>query len=312
MSTFRKSPIYLWSLLATVMILFSACSGDDDFGGGESGSNKKNVNANKATVNAPHITRMEFPRVKGGSSVVVTHKTSDKYGINYSVEWDCEKKTQRWSCYQMYYGFTGNAGRYNPETNPGNHPNEHQYPFDPQLPDGSYYDDERRFYSSGFNHGHVCPSADRQYSKEANYQTFYMSNMQPQYSKFNGGIWVDMENKLRAWSPKSASNKDTLFVCKGGTVDNESQILKRINGKQIVPKYFYMALLMKNSMGYRALAFWAEHENVDRSGDNLANYVITIDELEERTGIDFFCNLPDDTEAHVESQVALSAWGLRK
>ncbi len=306
MKTFDRQTVIIWILLS-VAYIFAACSSDDssEFAGGG------NANANTATVNAPHITRLEFPKVKGGSSIVVTHQTTDRYGINYSVEWDCEKKSQRWSCYQMYYKFTGNAGRYDPEDNPGNHPGEEQYPFDPKLPEGSYYAEDY-YWRSPFDHGHIIPSADRQYSKEANYQTFYMSNMQPQYNRFNAKLWADMEAKVRAWSPKSASNTDTLFVCKGGTIDNEDQILTRIQDKQIVPKYFFTALLMKNRMGYRALAFWVEHENVDRSGDNLANYVISIDELEAKTGIDFFCNLPDDIENHVEANVALSAWGLRK
>ncbi len=310
-----KKHILYYCLFALMALTFASCGSDndDDIAGGGG-----NANANATTSANPYVTRLEFPKVKGGGSIVITHKTSDKYGVNYSVEWDCEKKSQRWSCYQMYYKFTGNAGRYDPDTNPGNHSGEPQYPFDPKLPDGSYYVKQGDgyisdyFYRSGFDHGHIIPSADRQYSKEANYQTFYMSNMQPQYNKFNAKLWSDMEAKVRAWSSKSASNTDTLYVCKGGTIDNENQILTRIQGKQIVPKYFFMALLMKNNMGYRAIAFWAEHENVDRSGDNLANYVISIDELESRTGIDFFCNLPDDIENHVEANVALSAWGLRK
>ena len=68
-----------------------------------------------------------------------------------------------------------------------------------------------------------------------------------------------------------------------------------------MPKYLFMALLRKNSMGYKGLAFWVEHLNEDRSSDPLDNYVINIRELERRTGIDFFCNLPDKTEEEVET-----------
>ena len=62
-----------------------------------------------------------------------------------------------------------------------------------------------------------------------------------------------------------------------------------------------MALLRKSSTGYKALAFWAEHLNEDHSNDNLSDYIINIRELERRTGIDFFCNLPDDIENEVET-----------
>jgi endonuclease G len=166
------------------------------------------------------------------------------------------------------------------------------------------------FWSSGYDHGHICPNADRKYSREANRQTFFLTNMQPQRNIFNAGLWLKMENKLtNTWWPKSTG--DTLYVVKGGTIDSEDHIIEYIcnrqksatskNGYIPVPKYFFMALLRKNNMGYKAMAFWAEHLNEDHSNDPLGNYVINIRELERRTGIDFFCNLPDDIEEDVET-----------
>lgn len=71
-----------------------------------------------------------------------------------------------------------------------------------------------------------------------------------------------------------------------------------------------MACLLKNSMGYRAIAFWAEQKDEWKTYDDLADYAITIDELERKTGIDFFCNLPDKTENEVEKKIVLNVWGL--
>lgn len=289
--------LFFYAISLTVMC--ASCGSDDGDEGGVSGV--KNVNSNAAySSQYPYSTRLEFPRLKGDGNIVITHSTADSYGVNYSYEWDINKKSQRWSCYQMHTGYQGSAGRYS--GNP-------QYPEDPDLP-SKYYLDKDYFYGSGFNHGHICPSADRQYSKTANYQTFFLTNMQPQYYEMNAGIWEKMEEKVRVWTRSSGT--DTLYVCKGGTIDSEAYILKRISNKLIVPKYFYMALLLKNRQGYRALAFWVENEKVDRKKDNLADYVISIDELERRTGIDFFCNLPDDIENQVERDVALNVWGLSK
>ena len=183
-----------------------------------------------------------------------------------------------------------------------------QYPFDPELSAGEYFDSDP-YWRSGYDHGHICPSADRLYSKDANYQTFYLTNMQPQRNAFNAGIWEVMEAKLRSWIHQSSNIKDTLFVCKGGTIDAvetaggiKDPILTTLSNGLIVPKYFFMALLYKTKTGsYRAMAFWAEHLNEDHSNDPLGNYVINIDELERRTGIDFFCNLPDNIENEVEA-----------
>lgn len=301
----------IFVLLIAATLVMAGCGGDGDdvpstpSGGG--GGNNTEINANKNVVKAgvpSEVTRLEFPRLREtGNNIVVVHKTSDSYsnGVNYSVEWDIEKKSQRWTCYQMMRGYqvTGISRYYG----------EPQYPFDEDLPSYDYFSSDL-FWGSGFQHGHICPSADRLYSDRANYQTFYLTNMQPQYNEFNGGIWKKLEEKIRkAWTPSNTS--DVLYVCKGGTIDNENQIIKRISGRLIVPRYFFTALLLKNSSGYRAIGFWMEHTAIDNSTDNLKNYAVSIDELEQKTGIDFFCNLPDDIEQSVESSYAPNAWGLK-
>lgn len=313
------SAIYTYEMKETRLLLYMlcamlglvSCGGSDDDGDGEGGVTPPSENVNRNIVTgglSDAVTRLEFPKVKGGRNRILVYRTGDKYGINYCVEWDADKKSQRWSCYQMYQGWQGNAGRYDPNTNPGNHPNERQYPYDPNLPASERWEEDY-FYGSRLDHGHICPSADRQYSKEANYQTFYMTNMQPQYNRFNAKLWAEMEKRVRNWTPSSP--KDTLFVCKGGTIDSEENILMRIQGRLIVPKYFYMAMLLKVNGYYRAIAFWAENENRDRGNESLRQFAISIDELERRTGIDFFCNLPDDIENRVESSYNTSVWGLK-
>ncbi len=291
---FMKHIPLLFCIVVLVFFL-TACSHDNE----EGQPTESNYNRNDVSV-CREAGRLEFPRLKGGNSLVIVHRTNDSYGVNYSLEWDIDKKSQRWSCYQLTKAtLKASTGRYTGEP---------QYPEDPDLPQ-AYYWDKDYFWNSGFDHGHICPSADRLYSKEANYQTFFLTNMQPQYNKFNAGLWAVMENQLRTWTRSVGT--DTLYVCKGGTIDSRDQILKHLGGKLIVPKHFFMALLLKNAQGYRSLAFWCENENIDRSKDNLGDYAISIDDLERKTGIDFFCNLPDNTEKTVEQSVSLSGWGLK-
>jgi DNA/RNA endonuclease G (NUC1) len=58
----------------------------------------------------------------------------------------------------------------------------------------------------------------------------------------------------------------------------------------------------KAQNSYKAFALWTEHLNSNNpSAATVINNRISIDELEARTGIDFFCNLPDDIEAAVEA-----------
>ena len=297
-------PLLLLSTLAACVV--SCSDTDDDTPWGES-SIPNNLNRND-TSKEPALARLEFPKTKGAdSSLVIIHTTNDQYGINYSVEWDTKKKAQRWSCYQMNAStLKKNTSRYYSKNDP--------YPFDPELP-SAYYTDGDYYWSSGFSHGHICPSADRLYSAEANKQTFYLTNMQPQYSMFNAGKdydspWLRLENQVRTWAGNATF--DTLYVVKGGTIEDH-QLLSKIRNELRVPRYFFVALLGKTKTGYRAIGFWIEHDNLDHGKESLGSFAMNIRELEKLTGIDFFCNLPDETEEHVETLATENvkrAWGV--
>ena len=286
----KHSDLHFLLLFIASLMAFSACSKDDD------DSVKQtvvNANCNDASTE-PTLSRLEFPKVKGGSSVVLIHSTNDSYGVNYSVEWDKDKKAQRWSCYQMNSITNAkNASRYRS--------NDNQYPFDPLLPKSDYLSQDC-FWGSGFDHGHICPSADRLYSANANYQTFFLTNMQPQYGNFNGGEyspWYRLEIQLRSWA--NATTTENMYVVKGGTIEDDQIFPTKIKGEMRIPKYFFVALLLKNAQGYKAVGFWMEHLSQYAKAEPLATYAVNIRELEQKTGIDFFCNLPDDIEEHVET-----------
>ena len=318
-----KTTKFLSLLLITALSL-SSCGDDEDqiinSGGRSSGAD---TNSNKNTSGPAEAKyRYEFPKLKGSSSVVVVHKSilnknTKDTGVNYSVEWDYDINAQRWSCYQLYssinYHSSYNVSRYYAD-NDGTLSATCQYPNDADLPvDYRFAEDPYKY--SGYDHGHICPSADRLRAEECNYQTFYITNMQPQYNKFNAGLWEKMEEDVRTW----ANQSDTLYVCKGGTIDKKDNIIEYVNrnshqSSQVnashipVPKYFFMALLSKKGNQWQAMGYWVEHINADRSNDTRKNYAVSIDVLEDRTGIDFFCNLPDDIESKVQKTIAPSYW----
>lgn len=326
----------LFFYLISFSLAFTACGGDDDDtgGGGNNGGKSSgdetsqyvrsasNTNANdpskQNSLVAPYVNNLEFPHVKTtGNNIVVVH-IANGIGLNYAIEWDADKHSQRWSCYTMHNG-NSNRNMYSrkPHENGGDFT---EYPNDPFL-DSKYhftYDP----YTSPFQHGHIFPSGDRgyNYNPEANIQTFYMTNMQPQIGEFNTGVWEKMERTVRNWN--NSNFREVLYVCKGGTIDSEDnygyvnasgQYIDRKyigsgDNKIPVPRYFYMAFLCKKPQsqggGYEAAAFWIEHKV--SSDANLLKYLISIDELEQKTGIDFFCNLPDKTEDVVEKTIGSS------
>lgn len=288
-------------MLLLAALTLSGCGDDNDQDNPPTTTNA-NVNANDLSK-CPFANRLEFPRLKAGANnkVIVnsTNSAFDKEGINYCVEWDTTLKAQRWSCYVMHNGYKVN-GILRYSGNP-------QYPFDPQLTADEYWDQDY-FKGSGFDHGHICPSGDRLFSAKANKQTFYMTNMQPQYNKFNTGLWEDLEAKVRSWCV--ASGVTNLYVCKGATIDKPEHIMMRIQDKLIAPKYFFCALMAETASGFKGIAFWMENENISRKGDDLKKYVISINELERKTDIDFFCNITDALEEKAESQSDTSQWGF--
>lgn len=339
-----------YSFLFVVALAVAACSSDDNDSQGGSGEGQKepNVNRNTAYTDAA-ATRMEVPHLQEGNSRFIVYRTSDKTfdkdGVNYCVEWDKDLKANRWSCYILTsrnvqgngQRWSGGYADYYQSYRETETSNKSVYFFDLanlSLDDYYHYDDNGATHcyihkAKGFDHGHLCNSNDRTYNSgngvgEINKQTFYLTNMQPQYSAFNGsqkvnvknsGIWLTMEKFVNSFpkSNKFAAN-DTLFVCKGGTIDRADQILTRIDDKLIVPKYFYAALVWKrtNSNIYSGIAFWFEHTSVNHGSDALKGYAISISELEKKLGnkIDFFCNLPDNIEKKVEKTAATLDFGL--
>ena len=311
-------------LLFVCSIMLAACGGDDPVviskkPSGPPIDDGTSVNTNKNTSGPKEAqTRYEFPKLKGGNNVVVVHQASLE-GVNYSIEWNTDIHAQRWSCYQMYLDiYQKNVSRYT-ANNDGSLSPSSQYPNDPDLA-SEYRLTADPYKNNGFDHGHICPSADRLSSFETNYQTFYITNMQPQYMNFNGSNrdpsinqrspWYRLEDRVRTW----ASSCDTLYVCKGGTIDKSEHILQYLTDKIVgknkipVPKYFFVAIFGKKGTTYKAVGFWMEHLANYESQISLSIYAKSIDELEELTGIDFFCNLPDNIEDAVEKSYSPSDW----
>lgn len=272
-----------------------------------------NVNKNDASQNA-YLARLEMPKTKSGSTVI-THATAN-FGVTYSVEWDSSIRAQRWTCYDLNKKNVATNGNTRKSLWPDGDP----WAYDPDVAksdqQATYSELSKSYYPGSttayYEKGHICPSMDRLNSKDANEQTYYMTNILPMVANFNGKLWQKMETQVNTWG-KALADGDTIFVCKGGTIDKADQILGKTIGNHVVPKYFFIALYAKTSTGQKMLGFWAEHLNEDKSGDALKGYVVSIDELEQKTGIDFFCNLSDTLEEQLESKKAadiISAWGL--
>lgn len=289
-------------LVLTIAIIAISC-GDDS-----PNWTPSNGNGNSSyTPSSDIAARMETPRIlSDGLTVVVSHDVAinGKKVVTYELEYDKSKFHSRWVAFR----FDGNTraqsvGR-----------SDEPFMDDPSL--SSTLHIGYKGFGPGYDRGHLCASADRLYDRTANEQTFYMSNMSPQLSSFNQGYWVTLESQVQKLG-RSKTFSDTLYVVKGGTI-KEGQIksyITRNNGNKVaVPKYYYMALLKVKNGVYHSIAFWMEHKEYGYSYKNKAplseimSHAVSVNELEQLTGIDFFPNLPDATEEKVEDQKDINTW----
>lgn len=170
---------------------------------------------------------------------------------------------------------------------------------DPEVDSGSA--SWKNYKHSGYDKGHLCPAGDRRFSRKAFDETFYTSNISPQLNDFNAGIWNKLEQKTRYWAAKY----DGVYVVTGGVLTNNLETIGNENVS--VPEYFYK-ILIDNSRGeYKVIAFLLPHEDSEKP---LNKFVVSIDKIEQMTGINFFPNLPDYTEKKLEKSSDYKGWSF--
>lgn len=158
------------------------------------------------------------------------------------------------------------------------------------------------YRGSGYDRGHMAPAADFKWSAEAMSDTFYLSNMCPQDPSFNRGIWADLEAVVRTM----AYDNESVYVVTGPVLtDGPYETIGE--NKVAVPKRFYKVVLDYTNPDIKAIGFVLPNENSDKS---LQSFAMTVDEVEEITGLDFYPALPDEEEAVIESEMSTADWNF--
>mgnify|MGYP001942464809 FL=1 len=161
--------------------------------------------------------------------------------------------------------------------------------------------DWRNYKNSGYDKGHLCPAADRKFSKSAYDATFLTSNISPQNHDFNSGVWNRLEQKTRYWADKY----NGVYVITGGVLTNSTQ---SIGYEHVtVPKHFYKILLDTSTKHYKMIAFLVPHQESDQP---LYKFTVPVDDIEKLTGIDFFKELDDQTEKRLEANTNYKNWSF--
>jgi endonuclease G, mitochondrial len=171
---------------------------------------------------------------------------------------------------------------------------------DPRLPKG-FRRIERNIYSgSGFDRGHLVPSADRFADKRLNEETFYMSNIVPQAGALNRYPWEKLESYARLLV-RRGNDANNIAGCSGEK--------DRIRNRVAVPIFCWKVIvLVKNGRPVTSIdgttnVIAVDLPNVEGiENDDWRKYRTTVREIERRTGFDLLSALPQELQNEIETR----------
>jgi endonuclease G len=168
---------------------------------------------------------------------------------------------------------------------------------DPKVKTGTANDKD--YFGSGYDRGHLAPASDMGWSSTTMSESFYYSNISPQISSFNRGIWKKLEELVRSW----AIENNTIYIVTGPVLTKGLPSIGE--NKVTVPNYFYKVILDYSAPGVKGIGFIIPNVG---SSEPLQHYAFSIDSVEKYTGIDFFPLLPDDQEELIEKTNCIKCW----
>lgn len=221
-------------------------------------------------------------------------KNKDNYLMvkpQYALSYNSSKGIPNWVSWHFNKEWLGDADRCN------------CFAPDPSLPEGFTKVLSSTYTGSGFNRGHLCPSADRSGNASDNEATFLMTNMAPQSPNLNQKTWKGLEDYCR----RLAEHGMELYIIAGsygeGGVGKNGDA-KVIGGKVHVPAHFWKIVVVlpegdndiaRINKDTRVIA--VDMPNVPEvSKRNWNFYQTTVRTIEQATGYKFFTNLPADVQ----------------
>ena len=157
------------------------------------------------------------------------------------------------------------------------------------------------YYKSGFDRGHLAPAADMKLNKIMMSESFLMTNISPQNGSFNKGGWKKLEELVRSWG-----SYKTLYITTAGVL-NDKNLMKIGDNNVSIPARFYKIIFDPKQK--KVISFLMPNKKIT---NELINYTVTVDFIENITGIDFLAELDDNIEEKIESNVDVSNWNFNQ
>lgn len=248
-----------------------------------------NIPLTRGNIVAPGIQLADTGHALGGLPVATQSLTALR-NTGYFTGYDERRKNPAWVAYKVF---------------PPRHPPG-------PRPDGFEADGrtvakiESALYShSGFDRGHLAPNRAIAlcYGREAQRETFRMSNVVPQEHGLNAGLWETMERRIMDRYTRRYEN--VWVLC--GPIYDAAKTPRLIRGKVAIPDAFYLIIAEQSNGGIRAQAFNIPHQAIRKNADPTP-YLTSIRDIEQRTGLDFFPSLPAPAQDALELAPAKRAW----
>jgi endonuclease G len=181
-------------------------------------------------------------------------------------------------------------------------------------PDPALQPDKRSeladYKNSGYDRGHQAPAGDFKRNKTAMSETFFLSNMAPQTANLNRISWEHLEEEVRTLTKKSGSIwifTGPIFLDASG---NPTQPANFIGNHVAVPTHFFKVILCEHpQQQYEMYAFIMPNQKAKLPGTS-KDYIVSVDEVERLTGLDFFALLPEPMQKTLEAGKA-TVWPVQ-
>ena len=190
-------------------------------------------------------------------------------------------------------------------------PRQDNFRPNPLLPSGWYGVSSLSYSSSGFDRGHLCPSADRTSSIAANSSTFLMTNIIPQAPQNNQITWASLEDYCRQLV--QAGNE--LYIIAGsygeGGSTNSGGLANTIdNGRVTVPANLWKVIVVLSD-GANDLSRVVNSTRVisvvmpnqDNPNADWRNYRTSVDFIENETGLNLLSKLSNNIQNLIETRI---------
>jgi endonuclease G len=158
------------------------------------------------------------------------------------------------------------------------------------------------YTGSGFDRGHMAPNFGiaTRYGREAQEETFLMTNIIPQNPRVNRYLWKDLEQTVARRYGRYFSE---VWVVTGPVFGKSG---RKLESGVPVPSAYYKIIADEHDGKLRTLAFLVEEDLPPYT--RVRKRLVSIDQIENLTGLDFFPELPEAVQSQIESDPATRLW----